>query len=123
MTSEDVQKIVERELAEYTYVPPPPGTTYGTPWSQDKVYRYRDELLTHLVEPVLKQVILRDTYAQVTASTLQFADVWVVAEFAGYLIFFDPAHAEFGLAQQSVVGSGYVTIGVRGDLVGVYCAA
>jgi hypothetical protein len=45
-----------------------------------------------------------------------------VAQSPGYLQFYDPLSGEFGLAVETEPGEQPVTIGVRGDLVGVFCA-
>jgi hypothetical protein len=50
------------------------------------------------------------------------ADYWVVAQSPGYLQFYDQVNAEFGLAVEAASEKSPVTIGVRGDLVGVFCA-
>jgi hypothetical protein len=41
---------------------------------------------------------------------------------AGYLEWYDPATGEFGLACHMEESAVPVSIGVRGDLVGVFCA-
>jgi hypothetical protein len=122
MSSEEVKVIVARLLDEYRYEPPASGSTTAAPWPAEKVYRYRDQLRTHLVEPALKHVELRDTYAQAMASAPAFADVWVVAEVGKYLVFFDSTDGLFGLAERSYETQQHVTIGVRGGLVDVYCS-
>ena len=51
-----------------------------------------------------------------------YADYWVVAKSCGYLEWFDPAAGDFGLAHWVSGRPLPVSIGVRGDLVGVFCA-
>lgn len=123
MTSEQVQSLVAETLEQFVYQPPPPGSTIGVPWSAEKVLQYRDRLRGALVKPSLKRVLMRDTVDQIRSHVPAHADVWVVAEFSCYWLFFDADAKEFGLAQKSKQSDEYVTIGVRGDLVGVYCAA
>jgi hypothetical protein len=123
MTSEQVQSFVDKTLVHLVYDSPPTGSTIGVPWSSGKVFQYRDRLRTALVKPSLKRVLLRDTVDQIRSRMPAHADVWVVAEFDNLWLFFDADASEFGLAQKSNQSDEYVTIGIRGDLVGVYCAA
>jgi hypothetical protein len=117
-----IQELIRGTLADYRYEPPPPGTTVGVPWSADKVYSYVERLKGCVVEPYLQRFELRETYAQCTAAEPALADYWVVAESVGYLEWFDPTAKEFGLGQRVEGRSVPVSIGVRGDLVGVFCA-
>lgn len=116
-----IQELIRVTLAGYRYEPPPPDSTIGVPWSADKVYTYVERLRGCLVEPYLERFELRETYPQCVAAEPAFADYWVVAESAGYLEWFDPAAGEFGLGQRVEGRSVPVSIGVRGDLVGVFC--
>ncbi len=75
-----------------------------------------------LVPPRLESFVLSETYEQVQAKAPVRAEYWVVAERGGYVEWYDPATNEFGLGQASASGDGLVSIGVRGDLVGVFCA-
>jgi hypothetical protein len=118
----EVSALVERELAAYRYESPPGGATLGTPWPEAKVRAYIDLLRAALVAPHLKTFTLRDTKAELDAATPSTADYWVVAQSPGYLQFYDQVRDEFGLAVVTGTGQSPVTIGVRGDLVGVFCA-
>jgi hypothetical protein len=117
-----IQKLIRATLAGYRYEPPPPGSTTGVPWSADKALASVERLRGRLVEPYLQRFELRETYSQCVGGEPAFADFWVVAESPGYLLWFDPAAREFGLGQQIEGRSLPVSIGVRGDLVGVFCA-
>ena len=120
MTNEEVTFRVNAELAGYTYERPPAGL-HGVPWAEAKVLAYRDNLRQHLVPP-FKANVVRDTVDQIRA-TPTLMSVWVVAQFGSYVIFFDDGAGEFGLAQRTQAHGSWAAIGVRGDLVGVYCAA
>ncbi len=114
--------LIRDTLTSYHYVPPPPGSTIGVPWSAEKVYGYVVKLRAALVEPYVQRFELRETYEQAGQSEPTYAEFWVVAKGdGGYLEWYDPATGEYGLGIQQ--GSETpVSIGVRGDLVGVYCA-
>lgn len=117
-----ITELVRETLATYRYEPPPPGSTIGVPWSAERVYVYVERLRGCLVEPYLQRFELRETHPQCVAAEPTHADYWVVAESAGYLEWFDPAAGEFGLGQVVEGRSVPASIGVRGDLVGVFCA-
>jgi hypothetical protein len=114
--------LIRDTLATYQYEPPPPDSTIGVPWTAERVYGYVEKLRDALVEPYLQRFDLRETYAQVGQSEPTYADFWVVAQGdGGYLEWYDPATGEFGLGIQNGTEVP-VSIGVRGDLVGVFCA-
>lgn len=118
----DIAALVAKELATYRYEAPPAGSTFGTPWSEVKVSAYVEQLRGALVTPYLRTFTLRDTKIEMEAAVPATATYWVVAQSPGYLQFYDPLSNEFGLAVETVPGKPPVTIGVRGDLVGVFCA-
>ncbi|PPC82142.1 MAG: hypothetical protein CTY38_07145 [Methylotenera sp.] len=98
-------------------------TTLGEAWSEDKVASYIPKLKAALVEPYLQQMELSETYAHITSGKPKYAEYWIIAEEGGYFEWFDPSTEEFGLAQRSTIDNEkFLSIGVRGDLVGVYCA-
>jgi hypothetical protein len=117
-----IQELIRTTLAGYRYEPPPRGSTFGEPWSADKVYSHVEQLRKSLVEPYLQRFELRESYSQCVAAESTYAEYWVVAESAGYLEWFDPAAEEFGLGQRIEGSALPVSIGARGDLVGVFCA-
>jgi hypothetical protein len=122
MDREAVLALVSDALTHCRYECPPPGSTFGVAWSAEKVYGYVEKLKTALVEPYRLRFELRETYEQVGQQEPSYAEFWVVAESGNYLEWYDPATEEFGLGQR-VEGSAIpVSIGVRGDLVGVFCA-
>ena len=123
MTSEEIKNIIETELNEFLYQEPEKGSTLGTPWSADKVASYIPKLKAALVEPYLQRMELGETYAHAISEKSEYAEYWVIAEDGGYFEWYDPLTKEFGLAQKSTLDAEqFISIGVRGDLVGVYCA-
>jgi hypothetical protein len=122
MNSKTIQTMVQESLARYQYELPPPGGTVGTPWSSEQVSDYAKKLKEALVEAYLQRFELREIYDQATQSEPSFAEYWVVAASGNSLEWYDPCSGEFGLGQRqegSIVPS---SIGVRGDLVGVFWA-
>lgn len=122
MDSADISGIVARELAQFRYVPPLPGTTVGVPWPEEKVLSYIEKLKSCLVAPYIQQFVLSETYEQMKEESKQVAEYWVVAQEGQYLEWYDPKTKEFGLGLNSAGSSTPVSIGVRGDLVGTFCA-
>jgi len=118
----NVSEIVARTLAQFRYAPPTPGTTVGALWPEAKVLAHVERLKDCLVTPYLEKFELRETYEQVQSKEQLLAEYWVVAEDQGYLEWYDPKTNEFGLGQRRENSVVPVSIGVRGDLVGVYCA-
>lgn len=119
MDDRDISQMIDAELAAYTYDKPEPGSTLGEPWSEDKVLSYIPKLRRALVSPSVQKFLLQETYEQIGSES--FADYWVIAEDQGYVQWFDPETQEYGLGNKNEDGT-YTSIGVRGDLVGVYCA-
>jgi hypothetical protein len=118
----EISALVATELANYRFEVPPVGSTLGTPWPESKVAAYVEQLRAALVTPHLRTFTLRDTKAELDAAVPSTASYWVVAQSPGYVQFYDPTKDEFGLAVEAAPGHPPVTIGVRGDLVGVFCA-
>jgi len=119
MSSEEIRKRIEQELSTYSYEQPGPGSTYGEPWSEDKVLSYIPKLRKALVKPYLQRFRLSESNEHFENAV--FAEYWVVAINDGYIQWFDPESKEYGLGTETDKGE-IVSIGVRGDLVGVYCA-
>jgi len=118
-----ISALVWDTITGYHYEPPPPGTTIGVPWSAEKVYGYVEKLKSALVEPYVERFELRETYEQIGQSEPSYAEFWIVAEGdRGYLVWYDPAKGEFGLGIRSQGSTTPISIGERGDLIGVFCA-
>lgn len=123
MDQKAIKTLVCQTISEYVYEAPLAGSTIGVPWSEEKVLGYVEKLRAALVEPYLQRFELRETYEQVSAQfDPSHCDYWVVAEGCHYLEWFDPLTGDFGLACRSNDGAIPVSIGARGDLVGVYCS-
>ena len=122
MDKETVSRLVRDTLGRYQYELPPPGSTIGVPWSVEKVTSYVERLKDCLVEPYSQRFELRETYHQCSTADPSYTEYWVVAESSGYLEWYDPANGEFGLGQRIDGSPTPISIGVRGDLVGVFCA-
>src|SRR4051812_23520800 len=122
MDAKTISTLVRDELAAFIHEPPPPGTTIGVPWSAEKVYAHVEKLREALVAPYPQRFLLRETYEQVTQDKEIYAEYWVVAVTGSYLEWFDAATREFGLGQHVAGSSVPISIGCRGDLVGVFCA-
>jgi hypothetical protein len=123
MDPDTVLSLVRDTLAGYRYESPPPGSTRGVPWSAEKVYAYVERLKAALVPPYLQRFELRETSEQVAQAEPGYAEFWVVAAgHGGYLEWYDPSTGEFGLGIYGEGSGTPVSIGVRGDLLGVFCA-
>jgi len=119
MTPEDVQALVAREIADWRLPQIAPGSTRGVLWDEERYRAQIDLLRTALVVPRQQRFVLEEE--QVTTDKVHEAIYWVVAVTGSTLVWFDEARGEFGLA--SAGGPNLpMSIGVRGDLVGVFCA-
>ena len=118
-----ISSLVRDNIAGYRYEPTREGTTVGVPWSSAKTYDYVEKLKAALVDPYLQRFELRETYKQAGSCNTTYADFWVVAEGdGGYLEWYDPATGEFGLGIRREGSDAPVSIGLRGDLMDVFCA-
>jgi hypothetical protein len=122
MDSKTIRAFVHETLAQYHYQSPPPGSTVGTPWSAEYMSGCIEKLREVLVEPYLQRFELRETDEQVARREPRFAEYWVVAESGNHLLWYDPGCGEFGLGQHREGSRLPLSIGVRGDLVGVFGA-
>jgi hypothetical protein len=122
MNASEIENIVRSELDGYVYEPQEPGSTVGIPWPRDRVERFVAKLKDSLVRPHLQRFLLRDTIDQLQAPVEVEAEYWVVAKTGTHVEYFDPARGEFGLAELSGDSGLPATLGVRGDLVGVFCS-
>ncbi|MEE4383547.1 MAG: hypothetical protein V2J02_16225 [Pseudomonadales bacterium] len=113
---------MKTELERFRYAEPQRDDLIGVRWSEQTVLSHIPKLRAALVEPYLKRFQLRDTYEQIRSQKPYTAEYWVVAETESYIQFFDPAKREFGLASCCESDALASTTGVRGDLVGVFCA-
>ena len=119
MDSANIQQIVEKELAEYSYNKPKTDECAGISWSEEKVLSYVPSLKAALVQPYPQRFLLQET--QEHFETEVYEEYWVVAKEDEYLQWYDPKTGEYGLGRKAPNGE-FVSIGTRGDLVGVFCA-
>ena len=119
MDSNEVSKIIKAELNSYKYEAPESGTTYGAPWSEEKVMSYIPTLKKSLVTPTLQKFLLAETPNQFGKNI--YAKYWLIARDKGYVQWYNPETSEYGLGTESKDGQ-FCSIGVKGDLLGVYCA-
>jgi len=122
MDRELVSDLVRDALVSYCYDATPPGSTKGVPWSAERVKSNIERLKVALVVPYLESFELRESYEQVSQKQKSYAEFWVVAKIGSYLEWYDPGTGEFGLGQRLEGSLIPVSIGVRGDLVRVFCA-
>lgn len=118
-----IASLVRNTLAGYRHELPQPGSTVGVAWSAHQVRRHVEKLEAALVKPYLQRFELRETYEQVRQLQPTYAEFWVVAEAEdGCLEWYDPATGDFGLGVRKEDYALPLSIGARGDLVGVFCA-
>jgi len=122
LNSAVISTIVAQALDAYVYEAPAQGSTLGVPWTEEKVRRHLSLLRAALVVPYLQKFELRDTFAQMRRLEAEIVEYWVVAVTAECVEFYDPTSEQFGLAANGPTNGSLGTIGVRGDLVGVFCA-
>jgi len=121
MNPRDITKVISREIDSFEYVEPKDASV-GKPFSNDKMQTYLSRLNNSLVTPYEQEFFLRDTYDQMTLPVPSIVTYWVVAKNDNYLLFYDHNNHEFGLGTEGVSREFPSTIGVRGDLVGVFVA-
>ena len=121
MDGQAITDLIREALTGYRYEPPPDGTI-GVPWTADKVRARIEELIGCLVAPYLQRFELRESFPQISVAAPSFANYWVVAESSDHLEWYDPTTGEFGLGQRVDGSDVPVSIGARGDLIGVFCA-
>jgi hypothetical protein len=110
---------VEDEIENYVYEIHPEAT--GQPLSQEWVGAQLAAMRASLVQPIWRDIRIRDSYEQVmgTAECEIRSCVLVADDQEGYELYFDPAQGNFVLAYS---GNPPVTFNVRGDAVGCFMA-
>ena len=123
MVSEsDIAEMISRTIRDYIYEMPPLGATIGVPWSTVKIVAHVELLKNSLVAPRLQRFVLRETYEHITSTRTEYADYWIVAESGDNLVWYDQRTNEYGLGERRFEDTQFVSLGVRGDLVGTFCA-
>jgi len=120
MNKNEIKTLIESELKNYKAIQPKEGSTIGVPWSNEKVASYIPKLKAALVEPYLQKMLLKETHEQIESKQKKYANYWVIAEDSGYYQWYEPESNEYGLAV--INDDQFESIGIRGNLVGVYCA-
>jgi hypothetical protein len=121
-SAEQVAEIVLAALAAYEAAPNSPKPTFGSSWSESRVRESMTALRASLVTPYVQRFRLKDTAAEMRQSPPEIEGYWVVARSQQFLVFYDLETQEYGLAMRGRDGTLPQTIGVRGDLVGVFGA-
>lgn len=110
---------VEREIDSYEYQVP--KDSIGTAWPSNKVEDSLHKMRAALVDPYWAEVIMRDTFEQITATDAAPRRCAVVADDGqGTYLVFDPIESDFLLAQKQE--QYLVSFGVCGDAVGCFLA-
>ena len=122
MTSDEVKAIVQRELDAWRPPAIEPGTTHGLPWTAEQYRPEIERLRTALVSPYEQRFDLQETDDPDHARIGGDAVYWVVAATGEMFLWYDEANAEFGVGEPRKDGSLPKSIGLRGDLVGSFCA-
>ena len=122
MDADYVKQAVADALARAAFPQVPPGATVGTAWSAEQWAECRARLLSALVDPYLQRFELRETFEQIESTAPATAQYWVVARSASHLEWFDPVAGEFGLGEHVEGHAVPISVGVRGDLIGVFGA-
>ena len=118
MTQPEVQALIKREIEEYEYIEA--EGTLGKPWPEARIRQLVPQLMDALVSPELVMFECRCTWDELHTEPPIRREYWFVARVTEDVVFFDEDAYEFGLASWN---SGKPsTIGVRGDLIGVFGA-
>ena len=120
MGPRDVRAHIEDDISSFFYVAPDRTTTFGVPWSEERVEAELDALRQALVEPNLALVRVDDL--RTARSQWPVRPLWIVTrpDQNGYLVVFDPDVRRFGLATSN--GQETETVNIWGDLVSTFMA-
>jgi hypothetical protein len=111
---------MERYLAEYTL--PPIGTTYGTPWSKERIAAELETMRTLLVDPYPSEYFSEDkVLPDAERALLAARPAYVVAEDGSYRLLFDPESGEYVLVSGNLE-NGWGSFGIRGDASSTFLA-
>ena len=122
MTSAEVQALVARALATWRPRTIEPGTTHGVPWTAEQYRPEVERLRAALVAPYQQRFMLRETDDPERPRVDGEAVYWVVATTGEMYLWYDEATDQFGVGEPGVEGATPVSIGLRGDIVGSFCA-
>ena len=122
MSSDDVKAMVGQSLSAWQPPNVPAGSTAGVPWSAERYRAQIDLLRAAIIAPYRQRFLLDETYEHATVAEKPQAEYWVVAATRDVLVWFDEVSGEFGLGEPATGHSLPRSIGIRGDLVGSFCA-
>ena len=122
MTPDAVKALVARELAAWQAPVTQPGSTHGVAWTAEEYRGPLDRLRAALVAPYEHRFVLRETDDPERRRVSGEAVYWVVAQTGEMFLWYDEATNEFGVGEPSGEGVTPVSIGLRGDMVGAFCA-
>jgi hypothetical protein len=111
---------MDRYLSEYTL--PPPGTTYGTPWSKDRIAAELEIMRSLLVDPHPTSYFPEEKmWSDAEGKIFEARAAWVVAEDRSYRLLFDAVLAEFVLVS-GTPENGWGSFGLHGDAPSTFLA-
>lgn len=99
-----------------------PGTTIGTPWTPERYRAEIERLRRALVKPYEQRFALEETHDPERARAGGEATYWVVAATGKMYLWYDEASAQFGVGEPGREDALPVSLGLRGDIVGSFCA-
>lgn len=122
MTSDDVRVRVTRDLGAWQPPVIEPGTTIGVPWSGERYGPEIERLWAALVTPYEQRFVLQEYDVPERERVEGEATYWVVASTEAMHLWYDEATGEYGVGEPARDGGLPVSIGLRGDIVGSFCA-
>ena len=122
MTSDDVKAIVAQSLAAWRPPDVAPGTTVGVPWTAERYAPKVERLRAALVTPYAQRFALREYDDPERTRIAGEVVYWVVAATGDMYLWYDEATGEFGVGEPGPAGALPTSIGLRGDVVGSFCA-
>lgn len=122
MTSEEVQAVVARELAAWQPPVVEPDSTHGVPWTAERYSPEVERLRASLIPPYKQRFLLREYDVPEASRVVGEADYWIVAVTDEIFLWYDELTDEFGVGEPAKDTTLPTSIGLRGDLVGSFCA-
>jgi hypothetical protein len=122
LSAEQAAEIVRTDLAACHVAGSSSRPMRDVRWSEEKVRESLTVLKACLVAPYTQRFCLKDTAAEMKAAPPVIAVYWVIAKSQQLLEYYDSELGEYGLALEGQGGTLPETVGVRGDLIGVFGA-
>jgi hypothetical protein len=120
MTSEDVQAVVAQALAAWQVPVVESGSTHGIPWTAERYAPMLERLRASLVAPFRQRFELAEYDER--RHLAEKAEYWVVAVTEEIYLWYEEATGDFGVGERTSDGTLPRSIGLRGDIVGSFCA-